>query len=758
MDIDAHLVAEKELQGVKRKRSQPYIFEKFEYELVEKRHEEGWIVDKELKNLVRMKKLKPIDERFEDEVWILFAMLGFKTMNRDRYLKIPYDDSCQELSKQIDVFAVDDETILFIECKCSPKGKKGIFKSDIEAINGIKHKLFASVRKMFPDRKAKYIFITKNYDITDVDRSRMKEFGIQYLDEYSINYYRELVKHLGSSARYQLLGQLFEGQKIAGMDNLIPAISGDMGRQKYYSFTIEPEKLLKIAYIPHKDESINRDISPTYQRIIKKNRLKEVQSFVNKGGFFPNSLIISIDTKGKKLLFDLSSLQVKDSISKIGILHLPQIYRTAYIIDGQHRLYGYADSRYEGKNTIPVVAFVDLDRKKQVELFMQINENQKAVPKDIRNTLLSDILWNSPSLKEQRKSMRLTITNYLGESNVSPFYRRIILGENEKTSIRCLGTETFDKSLESTNFFNKYNAKNHIIKNGIFEKGERETTCKLIQDYLIGCFNYISTQVPIEWEKGEDNQGVLSINNSIYGLIRIISDIITYLSENGINPINESVDILVKRTIPFLDPLVIFFNSITDEQRQEIKTNYGSGGKPRIWRMFQKVISDKIEDFEPDGLEQWIKDNTKKFNTESFRLIQDIQHLIKKDFFLKLESKYGKEWIKGIPSQIAKQANSIMGDTNIDNELNDISEVVTLWDCITLEHCKDIAIWGPNWSDLFEKSYTLPMDKHIKGGKSAKIQWMNKLAKISTKNRATYSITEEEYNFLISIYDFLFQK
>ena len=42
------LVSGKELIGVKKRRSQSYIFEKFEYELQEKRESEGWIVDKEL--------------------------------------------------------------------------------------------------------------------------------------------------------------------------------------------------------------------------------------------------------------------------------------------------------------------------------------------------------------------------------------------------------------------------------------------------------------------------------------------------------------------------------------------------------------------------------------------------------------------------------------------------------------------------------------------------------------------------------------
>ena len=179
------LVSGKELIGVKKRRSQSYIFEKFEYELQEKRESEGWIVDKELKSMVRMKRPKPLDRQFEDDVWCLFSNLGFSYMNKDRRLEIPYGTEDLNTTKQIDVFAADEETVLFIECKCAFSGKKGDFKTDLEAIKGIKEGLFKTVRreKEFKKKKVKYIFATKNYEITEPDRNRMRDLGIYHFDE-----------------------------------------------------------------------------------------------------------------------------------------------------------------------------------------------------------------------------------------------------------------------------------------------------------------------------------------------------------------------------------------------------------------------------------------------------------------------------------------------------------------------------------------------------------------------------------------------
>ncbi len=207
-----------------------------------------------------------------------------------------------------------------------------------------------------------------------------------------------------------------------------------MGGHTYYAFSIEPEKLLKISYVLHRNKA-NTNMMPTYQRIIKKNRLQAIHKFIDEeNGYFPNSIIISIDP-GKKtgLRFDPASTQVSSAIASVGVLHLPKRYRSAFIIDGQHRLYGYANSRYKESNSIPVVAFLNLERSEQVKLFIQINENQKAVSKNLRVTLKSDLLWTSDDLTDQITALRSRIAIYLGENRRSAFELKTFCSR-----LRCL--------------------------------------------------------------------------------------------------------------------------------------------------------------------------------------------------------------------------------------------------------------------------------------------------------------------------------
>lgn len=734
------------------KRSKDSIFKSVPHELVSKYQNEGWSVQKEYKTATRMKRLKPLDMAFEDEVWTMLAKMGFTFLNKDRNFRLPYSDNTN-LTQQIDIFAADDETILIVECKSTAGDpKQSSFKETIEAIGGKKEGLLTTIRQLFPSckHKVKFILATKNYYLSAQDTQRLENYGIIHFDEEIIKYYTDLTKHLGVSAKYQLLGSLFDGQIIPELDNKIPAIRGKMGGHTYYSFSIEPEKLLKIGYVLHRNKA-NKKMMPTYQRLIKKTRLKAIQEFVEDGGFFPNSIIININADGRSLKFDQAANQEDNHISRIGILHLPKKYRSAYIIDGQHRLYGYADSEYKSKNCIPVVAFVNLDRKEQVQLFMQINENQKPVPKNLRNTLNSDLLWNSDNKNEQIKALKLQLALSLGEELNSPLYDRIIIGENAKTSTRCITIDTIRIGLDRGNFFGTFE-KNAIKIDGTFYKGDNESTFDKIFPFLIACFNHIKTHLPGEWAKGDSGDGFLTINGNIESLLRLFSDIIDHLVKTKeINPKSDSIDRIFNEVSFYLDPLIDFYRGLPVEEKLEIKKSYGVGGRTKVWRTLQKEINKQRPDFSPEGLDRYWKDEDKRFNEESFKFIRDIETFMKEDFKCRLENSYGEQWFRtGVPKAVYDKTHALAAEKNYEEK----TDKYTPWDCLTLIDYRRIATYGSNWRDLFEKYYTKPGEEKI-GNKEAKTEWMQKLEKIRNNNFHSYSVKEEEYNFLLELYEWL---
>jgi len=750
------LVSEKELKSAISKYKSQYLFESVLPEAVDRYKLSGWEVDKEFKTRTRLKKLKPLDLAFKDSVWTTFANLGFSFMNKDREFKMPYSKDFL-LTQQIDIFAADDETILFIDCKSTiGEPKNSNFKETIEAIGEKKEGILDNIRKTFPSakHKIKFILATKNYILSLQDQERLNNFGILHFDEETIEYYQDLTKHLGISARFQLLGNLFEGQEIPELQNKIPAIEGKMGGHTYYSFSIEPEKLLKIGYVLHRNKA-NKKLMPTYQRLIKRQRLNSVQEFVENNGFFPNSIIINLEMNGKPK-FEKANTQVDTAISRVGVLYLPKKYRSAFIIDGQHRLYGYANSEYKKTNSIPVVAFIDLDRREQVKLFMQINENQKPVPKNLRNTLNSDLLWNSPIANDRIKALKLTIAQELGEDKSSPLYDRVILGENLKSQTRCITIDTLKIGLDRSNFFGQFKG-NSIREDGTFYKGNNDDTYDILFPFLIECFQYIKIHLSDDWAKGETEDGYLSINAGIETLIRVFNDIINCLVKSyTIKPKSDKLSSIMGEVTYYLDPLIDYFKHLTAEQKIELRKSYGIGGRTRYWRTLQKAINKSRPNFNPKGMDKYWNDEAKAFNEESFKMIRDLETMMKKDFRSKLIDSFGDEWFKkGLPRNVYDDSLKRAADKNYEAKTK--ADEVEPWDCLNIIDYRKIATHGRNWSEIFEKFYTKPGEEKI-GNKEAKTAWMQKLERIRNQNFHSYSVKEDEYDFLVELYEWLVQK
>lgn len=751
--LDA-LVTEKDLSKYLAKRLKPLIYESISSPMVDTYLNEGWAIEKKFKTKVKVCRAKPVDMAFEDEVWSTFARLGFKQMNKDRKFKISYSDD-KKITQEIDVFAADDEAILVVECKATDGDpKKGNFKETIEAIGVKKEGLIKAIKKSFPEskHKIKFILATKNYILSESDKERLVNFGIEHFDEESVQYYSELGKHLGLSARFQLLGNLFEGQIVPMLESKIPAIQGKMGGHVYYSFSIEPEKLLKLGYVLHRNKA-NKKLMPTYQRLIKKVRLKSVQTFVDEGGFFPNSIILNINAD--KVKFERANTQVDNAISRVGVLTLPKTYRSAFIIDGQHRLYGYANSKYKSSNSIPVVAFVNLDRNQQIKLFMQINENQKAVPKNLRNTLNADLLWDADDMADKIKALKLYIATDLGEDLDSPLFDRIIIGENQKTSRRSITMDTIKLGLDRSNFFGAF-SKSAIKVDGTFWKGNNDKTYNALMPYLKGCFGYIKERFPEEWNKGHQD-GFLVINAGIEALLRIFNDIVDHLvATKAVNPKGDSSELLIQEATYYLDPLISYLKNLPGDERTAMKKSYGTGQRAKYWRTLQKAIHDQRKEFNPNGLDEYIKGEAKQFNEESYKMIRDIETHFKNDFRDRLISFYGSAWFKkGVPATVYEEAGlrAITKNREVEND-----EEVEPWDCLNMIDYRKISSYGNNWKDIFEKHYTKPGEEKIRGGKDEKTKWMQKLERIRNQNMHSYTVKEDEYDFLTELHDWLIKK
>ena len=653
-------------------------------------------------------------------------------MNADNTFEIDLGGN----TKQIDVVAIDDETCVFVECKATKTlDRTHSFKQELESIHGYYKDACKAIEEKYGPKKFAFIFATKNYYIADdsADMQRMDSFGLCYMNHDTIDYYGELVKHLGSAARYQLLGNLFKDEEISGLNAKVPALKGTMGGLDYYTFLIEPEKLLKLSYILHRNKA-NHLLMPTYQRLIKKDRLNAIRDFVNKGGFFPNSLIVSIDSGQTGIEFQSLS-QSESTLSETGVLSLPPKYHSVYVIDGQHRLYGYSDSTHVSNNVVPVVAFVNLPAAQQVKMFMEINENQKRVSKTLRNTLNIDLLWEAENPKDRKDALMLKIAEALGEEADSPLYGRILTGEDKETNLRCITTDYIKDAIKRSSFLNNYGA--HGVKTqGTFDKGNNDGTYPLLLAFLKKCFETISSYCSEEWKLGRD--GFLAINNSIYAIIKVIDDIVNINLEGESYTIGD-VDGIYAKCEQMILELCEAIDELNAESKSKIKKAKGGGAKNESWRTLQVALNSKDPSFTSADLVEYIENNCAANNPQAEQYIQEIEQEIKKRFREELEKT--PDWRNTkLPEQLAIDIGSKLGAENARRSRLGQS-VIDEWGIITFEDIARICTHSNNWSTFAQSLLTRPSG----GNRTSLISQLKDMGGYKTKLKANKPITNAEF-------------
>lgn len=718
---------------------------------------EGWEEYKVTQTQIVLRKYDPELLSYEKRLWQLFFKMGFIYINKDEKNTVFYG-SRESSQMRFSIFGRDKDYSSFIFLDCFVPENKGQLDDKLHRMKDQYSLIVNHLQDLLKDNKLvfKYIIAIKGFELTNEQEQIIKDCCFTTLTKIEVEYFEELYSNLADAAYYQFCGKLFEGMTIPSINTRIPAIRGRMGGNRYYSFSIDPKVLLRLSFVLHKTKA-HEEAMPTYQRLVKKSRLTKITNFLNNHGFFPNSIVINLD---EECTFEEADGNQDDYDTEIGYLVIPQKYRVAYIIDGQHRLMGYAGCKF-GNQQIPVVAFEKLQKATQVKLFMEMNENQKAVPKELRLTLLKDLLPSDPHLSNRLIGLKLQIVFSFVDNEKSPLRGYVGDGVDRKE----FTLDYLQRALKySSVYFGKINAKTEsLITPGIFFRGDPndsetfEKSRVAIRDFLFLCVKALIIALDgVETLDNENKRNIFIRNIGMDGYLRFVSDVVEYKESEILQTIwddavpadPETVFNIIKS---YLEIIFEFTKTCKSDEAARLTQWTGERAPVQYLRTFQRELHEAYDDFNPKGLESWMASTSSEVVEEAQEIVEQLKRLIKKEFSNRFSDKTGvPDWISdSLPNDISTACFERQRDFNRNATSEQIREK-TLWDFVKDEDYFKIACHSTN-DPYIKEDFTFPgMKKSAK--RERRYEWIKNLLRIEKGCIENHSCESNDLEQLRKLY------
>ncbi|HQZ11917.1 MAG TPA: DGQHR domain-containing protein [Devosia sp.] len=682
---------------------------------------EGWEVRQKDEKRAKVRRRKPLDLRLENRFWTALYRLGFDELSPTRGFKITVSKKNEPaLSKQIDVFAKDAETVIVAECKSCDAPRRRSLQKDLNEFIALKGPIADAIKKHYgKDFKPKIIwfFVTENVIWSKQDLERARQERIQVMRESEYRYFSQIIEHLGSAARPQFLAEYLSGADVPGLENVTtPAIRGTLGGQKFYSFVATPEQLLKIAFVNHRALN-DPEGAPSYQRLVQRSRLRQISKFLSAGGFFPNSILINF--KGKVRFDPLEN--DRSWPVQFGMLYFPTRYKSAWVVDGQHRLYAYGElEEARKKEHLIVVAFERLPEADEANLFVTINHEQKRVPKNLLDELEGELKWGSHIPKERMGAIASRLIALLNGDNASPFYGKVATPGIKQSDDVPLTVPEFKVGILATRLLGAELFKGKQYQLGYLCGENDKATLDKAADAFNAYFDLLKEANPERWNRGK--AGYLCSNISIGGHIRLFEALATFAEGKTKQDLMQLEGAeLVGQLRPYLEPVISFVKDASDEEfAGRFKPRFGSGGMVRQYYKLCEQVAAHTKGFSPAGYAEWMKRATEDETKYADEAVRRLQTIVQDATVAILKKEYGAEYLeravhnddiltKAFARQLEEKRKGDNRDLHVFLDLMDFKSII--------EH-------KSNWQ-LFRQTFDIPMEGDK--GLAKNLRWLDSL-------------------------------
>jgi len=739
-----NILAVDQARGLARSKKRAYETRTVRPVLVDEALAEGWEIDKKFKRTVRLRRKKPHHAYLEDRVWTLFYRMGFPHLSGEggAHLVLSPKDPASP-STQIDVVAIDDEVAIAVECKSQEKAGRRLRFTQELGKHAILRKRFAeSVHAQYPvgfKRNVALAMFLSNIQLSENDKKRARDANVVLFEDTDLAYYEKLVSHLGPAAKYQFLADLLPGKPVRGLEIRIPAVETEIGTHTCYAFAVSPEYLLKIGYVSHRAKGKPSDVD-TYQRMLRRHRLNRIKDYISDDGIFPTNIVVNLDRKGYRFerISQETPVRSDTHLGRLGWLVLRPAYKSAWIIDGQHRLFAYSGHPLAPKSLLSVLAFVDLPPSKQAELFIDINAKQKSVRRSLLEELYAELHWDAPKPQERVRAIISKAIQQLDTDPDSPFCGRIQKADERKDPIRCISLTSLFTALDRTDLYiaKEKRGGDVLVFGPLWAGQDSQATLRRTVYILKQWFNVIRTHARDWWDKGAGEGGGLAMNDAVVSCVNVLRSVLQHLGGPDKYLIDLDDEDLFQVLRKYAVALGEYLGMLSEDERKQFRSFRGVEGQNRRTRLWQMAIRERIPDFNPPGLDEFLEQEKAKTNVRAKAILDRMEATLQDITLEELQREYGSAesdwWILGVPKTIRQQASQRFEDD--DRSRGEIYYYLNLLDY------KKIAL--KNWQ-MFESLLGYRADGRGKEKQTAWIDFLNEQRKIVAHPSSGRSVSLE---------------
>ncbi len=481
--------------------------------------------------------------------------------------------------------------------------------------------------------------------------------------------------------------------------------------------------------------------------MVKPPRLKAIGKFIDDGGKFPTNVVINLKTE-KKLRFDLKE---RFGHTATGILTLPGLYGSAWVIDGQHRLYGYAHatrSEENDKSVVPVLAYENIPIRDEIELFIDINTQQVKVNRNLVNEILSSLDIDDPDPKKRLDALHARVALRLDQYPTSPIRDRILTVSQDKSSYRCLTLTSLVDGLTENSLLGAVQRSSKdgpsIAVPGPLGDPSADPS-KTLEKAVATLSLYLSlfaTRLESHWQLGDARGGFLCTNLGLRTLLLLFKKVITFVeSKEGIRAVGMDPEDIVQAVAPYVGHVVEYFQLADTNDINAFRSRGSSlASVTQNWLHMGSIIYEADASFQIVEVVDHMNSRDIEGTKHAKDMIDDINRILFEDVMRKLREKYGSDkeawWIQGVPRAVRN---------GCDQRYNDSDGTRERWRFLTLANYSDIVIHNDNW-DLFKDHYNF----YGKGKKAELVRWIGRIntSRTITHHAEKGPLSKEDVDFV----------